>query len=156
MDDIAASTPELTPEKRADRAWPAIYMYAFEGQDGVMATSELQTKVSDMLVDLMHFCDVQKAKDASGRREGWSWDELLAQAKSHYEAETYDEPCEHLGQWEIWEDSINTVHITAERDEAGRLTIEAYDSESGDGDNERIYCRQCGSVFPCPVDVHYV
>lgn len=161
MDDIAV-TAGMTPEERAELGAVALRAFVRGRQDPVIKraaaaglgayTEDLDAVVEDLptaLIDLL--CDLHHLADS----KGIAWDVLETGAARHYDAERYDEPCEHFGSWQLWEDEIRTLHVTV-KGEPPQLTLNVYDSSAGDGENTRVFCSHCQRVFQVPDDVEVV
>lgn len=149
MDDIAASTPEETPEKRAERGYRTIEAF-YEGKVPKWDTmGDIASSLGDLLTDLMHWSEARGADFAAA----------LTQAEHHYEAERDDEPCEHYGSWRVWEDTIYDRHVHVVLGADGKpAELRIGHGSVGDGDNDRIFCADCMRVFPFPdeAEVDYV
>ncbi len=76
----------------ADRAlWGALAVAHFAGAtsraEGMHTDSE--TVLSDLLADLMHWCDIQRSR--YGRQDAIRFDSALERARDYYEEEVSDE-----------------------------------------------------------------
>jgi hypothetical protein len=75
LKDRSKPLPTDPDELNADRArWAAAALAEFRRQTG----ADLEDAVSDLLADLMHWCD----------RHGQTFGDELRRARGHYEAET--------------------------------------------------------------------
>jgi hypothetical protein len=75
----------------ADRAlWGSLAVVAFASVTGQGEDVELdpETVLGDLLADLMHWCDLQKA--STSLRESISFESALERARNHYKEECED------------------------------------------------------------------
>lgn len=77
---LGLNLPEGSNIKRAVRGAAMMDEYVRVGGGSVENDEEAQLAFSDALADLMHLV----------RRMGWEWEELLARARMHHDAEVTD------------------------------------------------------------------
>lgn len=85
----------------ADRAlWGALAVAHFSGAASRAHDmhADAETVLSDLLADLMHWCDVQRSN--CGRQEAIRFDSALERARDYYEEEVNDELGEGSGNQE--------------------------------------------------------